>query len=764
MNLKRFPVDRQLDMMDCGPACLKMIAKYYGKFYSLQYLRDMCSISREGVSMLDLSYGGEKIGFRCISIKATINDLRYKIPLPCIVHWEDNHFLVVYEVTKTKVHVSDPSKGLVSYSYDEFALKWYKTGQEKGVLLALEPQADFKARQQDEQVERRRTFYTLMGYFKPYKTNFLNLFVVMLFVTVLQALLPFISKAVIDVGIQKQDVDFINIVLFANIAIIVSITLSNAVRDWILTHIASRLNIALISDYLMKLMKLPITFFENKMTGDILQRANDHERIRSFIMNNSLNLVFSALTFVVFSIVLLIYNASIFYTFIIGSTLYVLWVLGFMRFKRKLDWNYFELVSKNQSYWVETIEAMQDIKINNYEQAKRWKWENIQSRLYTVNLKSLTINNAQNLGAQFIDSVKNLLITFLCAKAVIAGEITFGVMISTQFIIGMLAGPVQQFVQFIIQGQFAHLSFLRLNEIHELDDEDDDTGTNDMELLKNKDISFRNVGFRYSFNAPPTLRSVNIVIPEGKITAIVGDSGSGKTTLLKLLLRLYKPSSGEIFIGDMNINNISLKQWRNKIGVVMQDGKIFNDTILNNIVLDAEKVDYERLRHAVETANISVEIERLPLGYKTVMGERGRGLSGGQKQRILIARALYKDPDILFFDEATNALDTINEQKIIEALETVFKQRTVVVIAHRLSTIRKADQIIVMREGHIVELGNHENLMKNKGRYYNLVASQYDLAFNLDIKESVGELEINKDDQEKIQSQTPLATKRKRKV
>jgi len=627
---------------------------------------------------------------------------------------------------KATFYVADPAKGHISYSKEEFEDKWIKRNENKtsGIVLILEPQADFKQRQAHEKAERGRHLENIVGYFTPYKKSFLYLGLVMLLITAMQAVLPFISKAVIDVGIQAQDVSFINIVLIANLALIVSITLSSAVRDWILQHMSSRINIALISDYLIKLMKLPVSFFENKMFGDILQRANDHERIRSFIMNNSLNLVFSALTFVIFGIVLLIFNKMIFWIFLVGSTLYVLWVMGFLRLRKKLDWDYFELNAKNQSYWVETIGGIQDIKINNYEQAKRWKWEGIQARLFKVNLRMLGINNIQNLGASFIDSVKNLLITFFCAKAVIAGEITFGVMISTQFIIGMLNGPVQQLISFMVGFQFAQISFMRLNEVQMLKDEDEDVGNNDMELAGSKDIVLNNVSFQYTNVSPLILKNIYLVIPEGKITAIVGDSGSGKSTLLKLLLRLYKPSYGEILIGGMNINNVGLRQWRDKCRAVMQDGKIFNDTILNNIILDDEKPDNDKLRKAVQAANIGYEIEQLPLGYQTKMGENGRELSGGQKQRVLIARALYKNPDILFFDEATNALDTINEQKITQALDEVFHGKTVIVVAHRLSTIRKADQIVVMRDGHIVEVGNHETLMQRQGRYYQLIESQ----------------------------------------
>lgn len=733
--MRNFPCDRQMDMMDCGPACLKMVAKFYGKFYSLQYLRDKCGITKEGVSFLDLSHAAESIGLHTLSIKSSVDDLVLKVPLPVIIHWNNSHFIIVHKTNpKTgTIYVSDPAKGYIKYNKEEFAKKWIKKKDGLGVLMAIEPQADFYQRQANEKIERKKTWENFFGYFRPYKRSFINLFIVMLLVTLLQALLPFISKAVIDVGITTHDIGFINIVLIANIAIYLSILLSNMVRDWILLHVTSRVNIALISDYLIKLMLLPITFFENKMTGDILQRANDNERIRSFIMNNSLNMIFSMLTFLIFGIILLFYNTVIFGIFLVGSILYVVWVMSFLRLRKKLDWEYFDLISQNQSYWVETISGIQDIKINNYERPKRWKWENIQARLYKVNQRVLNVTNLQNSGAQFINNIQNLMITFFCAKAVIAGEMTYGVMISTQFIIGMLNAPVVQFIQFIISFQFAKISFLRLNEIHQLKDEHEDVGTNPIDLPENKNLHINNVSFQYSLNGSYVLKNISLLIPEKKVTAIVGDSGSGKSTLLKLILRLYKPSYGEIMIGNMNVNNISLKQWRDKCGAVMQDGKIFNDTILNNVVLDDEKIDYERLKRALDTANIAAEIERLPLGYQTMMGEQGRGLSGGQKQRVLIARALYKNPDYLFFDEATNSLDTLNEQKIVEALDNVFKDKTVIVIAHRLSTIRKADQIIVMQNGSIVEIGNHNILMNKRGRYFQLVQSQTDLNKSLSI-------------------------------
>ncbi|WP_320167754.1 peptidase domain-containing ABC transporter [Mangrovibacterium marinum] len=721
---RSFPFEYQLDSMDCGPACLKIIAKYFGKYHSLQYLRDLCGITREGVSFLDLSYGAEKIGLHTLAVKLDIQTLHEKVPLPCIVHWNNSHFIVVYKTTRQKVFVSDPAKGLLSYTYDEFKQGWYKEGEETGALLAIEPMADFLQRDLEERTERAKTFQNVLGYFLPYRKNFVTLFFIMLIATALQGLLPFISKAVIDVGIQTHDLNFINLVLIANIVIIVSVTISGVIRDWLLLHITARVNIALISDYLIKLMQLPVTFFENKMIGDILQRAQDHERIRSFIMNNSINLIFSTLTFLAFSIILLVYNAIIFVIFLGGSILYVGWVLGFLKIRKKLDWEYFTLISQNQSYWVETVSAIHDIKINNYEKQKRWKWEDIQAKLYKVNLRVLNITNAQNMGAQFIESIKNLLITFYCAKAVIGGEITFGVMISTQFIIGMLNSPLNQFIGFIISAQYAKISFLRINEIHQLRDEEDTVVTNSLNIPDNKSLILKNVSFQYTPNVPFVLKQINLIIPEGKITAFVGGSGSGKSTLLKLVLRLYNPSFGEILIGNMNISNLSLREWRDHCGVVMQEGKIFNDTILNNITLDDEKIDYERLKEAVRISNIASEIEQMPKGYQTKIGEVGRGLSGGQKQRMLIARALYKNPSFLFLDEATNALDAINEHKIVQALNHAFDKRTVVVVAHRLSTIMNADQIVVLKDGIIIEVGNHEKLMEKHGHYYDLVDKQ----------------------------------------
>ena len=724
MLLNRFPVEYQMDSQDCGPACLKIIAKHFGKFYSLQSLRDKCGITKEGVSLLDLSTGAESIGLRTLAIKCTIDDVVNSVPFPAIIFWKDSHFVVVYHANKKYIWVSDPAKGRIKYTHEEFKKGWYQKGAKQGVLLAIEPTAEFKDSKAEKE-QRKNTFSSILKYFTPYQRNFTLIFVIMLLVTALQGMLPFISKAVIDVGIKTSDVNFINMVLIGNISILLSVMIFNVIRDWILMHITARVNIALISDYLIKLMKLPVTFFENKLLGDILQRAQDHERIRSFIMNNSLSLIFSILTFVVFSIILLIYNAIIFYIFISGSILYTGWVLLFLNIRKKMDWEYFELLSKNQSYWVETVSSIQDIKIYNYEKHRRWKWEEIQARLYHVNKRVLAITNAQNLGAQFIESIKNMGIVFFCATAVIKGEITFGVMISTQFIIGMLNGPLVQFINFIVSAQYAKISFLRINEIKQLEDEEELLSVGSTTILpENKSLILDNVNFQYTANSPLVLHNIYLHIPENKVTAIVGGSGCGKSTLLKLLVRLYKPSYGDIKMDKMNVNAINLRQWRSMCGVVMQDGKIFSDTILNNIVLDDEHIDYEQLRKVCRIAQIEDEINAMPKGFETNIGENGRGLSGGQKQRLLIARALYRNPQYLFLDEATNALDTINEKKIVEALNNAFLQRTVIVVAHRLSTIRNADQIVVLDKGYIVEVGNHDSLMERKGHYFQMIASQ----------------------------------------
>lgn len=726
-----FPFEQQFDKMDCGPTCLKIVSKYYGKYYALQTLRERSGINKEGVTLLGLSYAAESIGFKTLCLNCTIDDLKEKIQLPCIVHWAGMHYIVVYKIKNNNVYVSDPASGLLKIPIDKFIHSWYNDeSNSAGYALLLEPSADFKLREADARTERLKVFEKLFQYFSPYRKAFINLFIILFLITLLQVSLPFISRSVIDVGIQTNDVDFVHLLLVGNIVIVLCVALGTSVRDWIVMHITARVNTALVSDYLAKVMRLPVSFFETKLFGDIIQRAQDNERIRSFIMDSSINFIFSTITFLVFCTILFFYNKIVFGIFIAGIILYIIWVLSFIKIRKKLDWEYFDLNSKNQSFWFETISGIYDIKVNNYEQKKRWRWEDIQAKLFKVNKKVLSITNAQNSGAQFIDNLKNLSVVFYCAEAVIEGNMTFGVMISIQFMIGMLNGPITQFIQFVVLLQYAKISFQRINEINQLEEEEDVAKANSVNLPENKHIVFKNVSFQYNVSSQPVLKNLTLMIPEGKITAIVGDSGSGKTTLLKLILRLYKPSYGEILLGGMNVQNINLKQFRDRFGVVLQDGKLFNDTVINNIVLDDSNIDFSKVKQVSQIANIASEIESFASGYQTIVGENGKGLSGGQKQRLLIARALYKNPDYLLLDEATNSLDTINEKKIVEALNLSFANRTVIVIAHRLSTIQNADQIIVLKGGYTIEIGNHETLMNKKGHYFNLVSSQSGLLAN----------------------------------
>lgn len=690
----KFPHYNQLEQKDCGAACLKMVAKYYGRIIDLQYLRDLCGSSREGVSILSISQAAETIGLRTMVFEVSFEQLFKKVTLPCIIHWKQKHFVVVYKIGKRKIWVSDPARSRITYTHEEFKESWIGTSaRKKGFVIALEPQAYFDTLNQNTSSRKQLTYFqTIYKYLRLYKKQLGYLAVVMLVVTALQAVLPFIFRAVVDVGVGRNDLDFVNIILVANIALILSVAIGNFIRDWIIKHIGARFSVALISDYIIKLMRMPLQYFESRMIGDTLNRVRDHERIKNFVLNHSINLSFAILSFLIFSIILLQFNFYLFLIFISGTSLYVLWVLFFVHFQEKLDWDYHEINVQNQGYWMETLSSISEIKINNHEQKRRWKWERIQASLYHLNQKVLQVNHVQALGGQLINGLKNVFLTFYSAKSVLNGDMTLGVMISLQFIIGFLNVPIQQFIAFIQAYTSAKVSFLRLNDIHSLDDEERHNKPANFTLSKDKSIHIKGLFFRYSNEDTFFIRNVSMVIPEGKVTAIVGMSGSGKTTMLKILLRLYQPIEGDIFVGGMNITNFPLRRWRSHCAAVLQEGRIFNDTVLNNIVMDSEPIDYDRVQEVVVLTRLRDVIDSMPLGYHTRVGEKGRGLSQGQKQRILIARALYRDPDYLFLDEATNALDSINEHEILEALHEIYKNRTVVVVAHRLSTVRDADQ------------------------------------------------------------------------
>lgn len=746
--MKQFPFYKQLDTMDCGATCLRMIAKHYGKTYSLNYLRQKSFISREGASLLGLSEASETIGFRSMGIKASFKTL-CEAPLPCIVHSRQNHFVVVYKINISKrdrklleredinidfrkikgtVYVADPAQGLIKYSVKEFLSNWLslrREGTDEGIALLLEPSPDFY-NIEDEKLDKTK-FSFILKYLKPYKKLIFQLFLGMLFGMLLQLIFPFLTQSIVDYGISNKNLNFVTLILIAQLTLYVAQTAVGFLQSWIMLHISTRINISIISDFLIKLMKLPISFFDAKMIGDIMQRIGDHGRIQSFLTSDTLSTLFSFLSFIVFACILAFYNITLLIVFLVASTLYVGWILLFLKRRRDLDYKRFTQASAEQSNLFQMITGMQEIKLNNCEKQKRWEWENIQARLFKVSIKGLALSQYQQTGAFFINETKNIIISFFAAKAVVTGDMTLGMMMAVQYIIGQLNAPIGQFIGFIQSAQDAKISMERLGEIHNREDEENPDEEKVTILPENKSISVNNLTFHYDPLAPAVLNNLDLVIPEGKVTAIVGMSGSGKTTLVKLLMGFYNPTDGSVNVGGGNLSNISNRMWRESCGAVTQDGFIFSDSIAKNIAVGVENIDRVQLLHAVKVANIQDMIEGMPLGFNTKIGQEGKGISQGQKQRILIARAVYKNPDYLFFDEATNALDANNEKVIMENLEEFFKGKTVVIVAHRLSTVKNADQIVVLNQGKITEIGTHKELTELKGEYFNIVKNQLEL-------------------------------------
>lgn len=718
--------------MDCGPTCLRMVAKFYGKNYSLQNLRNRCHITREGVSLLGISDAAESIGFRTTGVKVTWRQMVEEMPLPCIVHWNQRHFVVVYDVVKKhgvyKVMVADPASGLLEYTEEDFRGLWLESERKtEGIALILEPTPKFYEEEGDDE-RRHYGFGYVLKYLRPYRTYIIQILLAMLTASVISLLMPFITQSVVDKGIGTGSLSLIVVLLIAQLTLTLGGLANNLIRSWLMLHTTSRVSISLISDFLCKLMRLPIAFFDSKMVGDIMQRIGDYNRIQTFLTGSLLSMVIAVVSFVVYGLIMAGYNATIFIVFLIGASLYVLWVLLFMKRRRKLDYMRFQQASANQSNIVQLIGGMQEIKLNNCEKQKRWEWEAIQARLFKVGVKSLTLGQVQEIGSTFIDQTKNILMSFIAAKSVIDGGMTLGMMMALQYIMGQINAPISQFISFVQSAQDASISLDRLGEIHEMKDEEPAEEERIKDIPSDADIVFRDVVFQYDGpHSPKVLDEVSLTIPSGKVTAIVGASGSGKTTMLKMMLGFYPPVSGEVMLGNVSLKNYSESRWRARCGTVMQEGYIFSDTIAANIAVSEEYPDMERVRWAVGVSNIKYWIEGLPLGYGTKIGADGHGLSSGQKQRILIARAAYKDSRYLFFDEATNSLDANNERTIMENLERLFSEKTVVVVAHRLSTVKNADNIIVLDKGRIAEQGTHSQLTALRGKYYELVKNQLEL-------------------------------------
>jgi len=765
--IKSFPHYRQLDAMDCGPTCLRMIAKYYGRNFTLQTLREKSFITREGVSMLGISEAAETIGFRTTGVKITLKQLKKEVPLPCILHWNQNHFVVLYDLSPRplqrrgrreggyRFHIADPASTMVTFTEEEFKRCWLstKTGvretssetfdieigndlpptpseggyEDAGTALLLEPGPKFYA-MEDEKQARKQGLSFFFRYLTPYKKELLQLILGMITASILQLIMPFLTQSLVDTGIRDSNLSFITLILIAQLVVFLARMSTDFIRSWILLHVNTRINIALISDFLAKLMRLPLKFFDTKMVGDIMQRIGDHRRIESFLTGTSINTLFSFVNFIVFGIVLAYYNLTILGLFLLGNGLYVAWILAFMRYRRELDIRRFSQAAGEQSNLFQLITGMQEIKLNNCETDKRWQWERIQVKLFKISIKGLALEQYQQLGSVFFNQSTNIFISFLAARAVVTGDMTLGMMMSLTYIVGQLSSPIEQFIGFARSFQDAKISLERLGEIHQKEDEEQTMSLKVNTLPSNRSFIIENLSFSYDgADRDYVLENINLMIPAHKVTAIVGASGSGKTTLIKLLLGFYTPNKGDIKIGDIALQHINPHEWRARTGSVMQDGFIFSDTIAKNIAIGDETVDKERLLHAVKVANIRDFIDSLPLGYNTKIGMEGSGISQGQRQRILIARAVYKNPEFIFLDEATNALDANNEKQIMEQLSRFYKGKTVVVVAHRLSTVRDADNIVVLDKGIVAEQGTHTELTTKRGIYYELVRNQLEM-------------------------------------
>jgi len=725
----RFLYYKQLNAMDCGPTCLKMVAKHYGRHYNTDTLRQIAGYGKQGVTLLGISETAEKIGFRTKGVQLSYQKL-LTAPLPAILHWEQNHFVVLVAINKKGVSIADPAKGVISIKKNEFMSHWISNqvgGYEQlGTALLMEPTLSFY--DTSGEMEHKLNWSIITYYLRQNKWRLSRVVISLVLGMFLQMILPFLTQSVVDNGINTRNLQYIVIVLVAQLSLTFSSTIIGFIRDRIQLRISNSVNISILSDFWIKLTRLPVSYFDLHHAGDIIQRIGDNRQIQSFMTGQTITTLFSILNFLIYSVILVLYNGQLFVVFTVGNILYFGWIRLFMRIRRKLNYATFGISAKENTATLQLVQGMQEIRLNNAEKIKRWEWEDIQAKIFGLNFKSLNYGQWQSAGALFINQGKDILISFMVAQMVVEGRLTFGAMLAVQYIIGQLSGPIHDLIGFVQSVQDAKISMERLNEIHTMDDEEPAGNSFIRRLPDNRSIFLDRLSFTYpGAGNDPVLKDISLNMEAGKVTAVVGVSGSGKTTLLKLLLKIYDQFQGEVRIGDSNFRTISPSFWRRQCGAVLQDGYIFNDTISRNIAVGDEGIDHEKIINSCRAANILSYIESLPNGFNTKLGAEGIGVSQGQRQRLLIARAVYKDPDYFFFDEATNALDANNENEIVKNLRQIFKGRTVVIVAHRLSTVKEADKIIVLHEGKVVEEGTHIALTAVKGKYYELVKNQLEL-------------------------------------